>query len=394
MSAILDWTGWDGTAAMERSRNNEIQDAQVKSAATGEQIPMEKARQMAESLLEVTDLRVASENSLIDAGVDAALTAATIALLIPSGGTSVSMMALSRFPSLARGAAVVARATEGLSKVARIEAMATYFQNASRVTQLTAAGLAGGTFKLGAHQTLGSRFDATTNGATAFADGFVNTVGNVVGAKDLAVLQGTFRKSGERAAARLGTEFLEQGGKAFVKAEAKELAGKGMSTILQEALANGVDKFDQKIVRELAEQMVKAEVKGPLREQALAQLTKEITQQLEQQLLLDGKTVFKQMLRESLLNMEGGALGGLGSGAVHWNPNASVSENIQQALVSTATGAGMAAAFTVGMRAAAYSFDAISSRAAKMLGRETPVIDAANPQIAAQGKTRIPQVND
>lgn len=199
--------------------------------------------------------------------------------------------------------------------------------------------------------------------ATAFADGFVNTVGNVVGAKDLAVLQGTFRKSGERAAARLGTEFLEQGGKAFVKAEAKELAGKGMSTILQEALANGVDKFDQKIVRELAEQMVKAEVKGPLREQALAQLTKEITQQLEQQLLLDGKTVFKQMLRESLLNMEGGALGGLGSGAVHWNPNASVSENIQQALVSTATGAGMAAAFTVGMRAAAYSFDAISSRA-------------------------------
>ncbi len=97
MARILDRAGWDGTVAMERSRNNQVQDVQVKSAATGQEIPIEAARQMAENLLAVTDLRVQSENSLIDAGAEAAIAAATIAMLLPSAGSSISLMALSQW---------------------------------------------------------------------------------------------------------------------------------------------------------------------------------------------------------------------------------------------------------------------------------------------------------
>ncbi|MBX9720003.1 MAG: hypothetical protein K2X81_01305, partial [Candidatus Obscuribacterales bacterium] len=251
MSGIMNWVGWDGTSAMADSRNLQVEDLQIKSAASGKEIPMEDARNLAENILTAVDNRAKSESSLIDSGVDAAITAATIALLLPSGGSSLSMMALTRFPMLARGIATVAEVTKGLAQAARVEALATYLQSASRITQLTVAGLAGGSTKLGAHVALNSRFDIASEGATKFTEGFVSTVGQLVGAKDVAALQGLFRESGEKAAAKLSAEFLEQGGKAIVNAEAKQQAIHGMTDIIRTSLAAGTDNIDKKLVTDL-----------------------------------------------------------------------------------------------------------------------------------------------
>jgi YD repeat-containing protein len=393
MSSIMDWSGWDGTAAMADSRNLQAQDALVKQAATGEEIPLEKANAIAQSLLEATDLRVQSEGALIDAGVDAAITAATIALLIPSGGSSISLMAATRFPMLARGATAIAQATRGLSQATRVEALATYLQNASRLTQIGATGLAGGSTKLGAHMTLNSRFDASSDGLVKFGDGFVTAAGQLVGAREVAALQGFFRESGERAAAKFSSEFLEQGGKAFVNSEAKNIASKGMGDLVRDAIANSTDQIDKQAVKALAEKMVKEDLKGVLREEAVATVSKEITNQVEKQIVNETKHVFKSMLRETFLNMEGGALSGLGSGLVHWNPDASIEQNLRMLGTSTITGAGMAGAFTIGLKTATIGFDSVSNRVSTLLGRESKVVDAANPQLAQLDVNRqIPQV--
>ncbi|MBY0547925.1 MAG: hypothetical protein K2W95_11570 [Candidatus Obscuribacterales bacterium] len=361
-SSIADRIAWDSNPGLVKSLNNEIQQQQVLAAATGRELPIEKAREMAAGLLSAIDLQVQSEQGLIDTGVDAAITAATLALLVPSGGSSVSLMALGRFPQLARGLAAVARATEGLTQAYRVESIAKYLQSAKRVVELGAAGIAGGALKVGAHEALDQRYDLSRQGMVTFADGFVTTVGNLVGAGDLAAAQGLFRTAGEAAAARLTSVFFQNEGRLLVAKEAGDVARKGVAKLLRESLVAGSDAVDPKSVAKLAEQLVSPDLAGATRVEAVCRIASEINRTLQEEMVAQSKNVYRRFAREFVLNVEGGALGGAGGSAVHWDSEVSIEENLGRIAAGGAAGGAMAGAFTVGLQGASAGLSKISKK--------------------------------
>jgi len=298
-------TTWDGTGYMTDESVLDMQRKLSDASAKYKNMSPEERKEMESSIRENIDGFVSSKGAAADMLVDAVIIAGAIAGAKFTGGASLSLI---MYTTLA-GAA---------------------FKVASK------SAIMGADYDWGSTQVL---TDALT--------GAIDTGTMFLGPAQLA----TALKLGEKSAATATRKVLMEGGEQLLKTEMRETFGKGVSKLVSTSIAHGERGVSDKAILDLAKTFA---VEG--QEETLAAAMKT---SLKESFELEGQNALKNLAVETSLNSTAGAVGGGMAGgtrgALEWDSNKSVADNLKMVAIQTGagalTGATMAGGITLGFKA-------------------------------------------
>lgn len=368
---LTDSLGWDGTTAQTGSMYGRAIGRQVEGARDPERAPtMAEAMEIKQHMEGAVDASIESQNAMVDAVVDATITLAAVAAAIPTGGGSMAAyagMLLSKVPTAARLATATVHATQALSKVPgavhaiKLSQAATSW--AARHPHMAWAA-AGGTFKFTAKQTLVADQDLMADGLRNFADGALNAAFNA----DIAL--GPFAgRAADRAAGRISGEIIERGGKELVEgtgrevvdaalretggevfeAGAKQTIGPKLTALVDDAIKHESPEMAQAAMRELAESMIRQDIKGEARTLLVGAMEKRIGDAFETAVRDELEHGVRQFFNQVAWNTKQGMLGGSAGSLARLDPDASVEQNLSTLAMGGVFGGTAGAGFTTAL---------------------------------------------
>ncbi len=297
-------TFWDGTGHQSRDMTNQLVAMQAEYSSVFERMKdTPEFKEKMEALVKALKDFKESKEQMADAVVDALIAVAAVGGAFFTGGASLSLLAVTAIAGAALKVAVK-------------------------------AGIMGADYNWNSAQPLIDALTGAFDAATSF-----------IGPGEIAALC----RMGEQAAAKTAKAAITQVGKAVLRDGAEKAIEKELAAMMRNALATGSKHLDEKALEALAMRAVK---EGDAA--AVKALTQALKTNLESTLKTEMQSVLKNLAREYLLIMSSGALGGGVSGTVRgmaeWDPNLSVSDNLQRVAttgaMSAGIGAGAAGAFT------------------------------------------------
>lgn len=298
-------TTWDGTGYMTDDAVLSMQRRLSDASAKYKNMSPEERKEMENSIRENIDGFVRSKGAAADMFVDAVIIAGAIAGAKFTGGASLSLIMYTT--------------------------------------------LAGATFKVASKSAImGADYDwASTQVLSDALTGAIDTGTMFLGPAQLA----TALKLGEKSAATATRKILSEGGEQLLKNELRQNFAKEVSKLVSTSIAHGEQGVSDKAILELAKRFA---TEGEERTLAVS-----ISTALKESFESEGKNALKNLAIETSLNSTAGAFGGGMSGgvrgALEWDSNKSVAENLK--MVAIQTGAGsisgmtMAGGITLGFKA-------------------------------------------
>lgn len=324
-------TTWDGTGYMTDDAVLSMQRKLSDASAKYKSLSPEERKEMENSIRENIDGFVSSKGAAADMLVDAVIIAGAIAGAKFTGGASLSLIMYTT--------------------------------------------LAGAAFKVASKSAImGADYDwASTQVLTDALTGAIDTGTMFLGPAQLA----TALKLGEKSAATATRKVLLEGGEQLLKTEMRQTFGKEVSKLVSTSIAHGERGVSDKAILDLAKTFA---VEG--QEETLAAAMKT---SLKESFELESKNALKNLAVETSLNSTAGAVGGGMAGgtrgALEWDSNKSVADNLKMVALQTGTGALTGATMAGGIT---LGFKAISAPISKGLERFTATNSVNAPEVKVQ----------